>query len=590
MKTLVHVTHEAVSKIGGIGAVLDGLLTSPAYNAAVDRTLIVGPLFSTDGSAHDRLGDGGEVLYSSLDGIVSHPVADALSVVQRDFNVDLVYGHRRLLEPGTGRKADPEILLIDVTRGDPARINAFKHALWEQFRIDSSSYEDSWEYDQYVRLAPPAIAALHALGMCRADDECVILAHEFMGMPTALAAMIDGAENFRTVFHAHEVATMRRIVEDDRGHDTMFYNTMSSAMSQDLFVDDVFGPQHSYFKHALVGAARHCDNIFAVGDYVVKELRFMGPDFAHRNIDIVYNGIPVSKITVDEKEVSRERLREYCDRLLGYRPDWLFTHVTRLVTSKGLWRDLQVLETVEQRFRETGETAVLFVLSTEVPGRRPEDIRHMEKWWKWPVAHREGMPDLSDGEALYYAGVQAFNARARHVKIVYVNQFGWTQDRCGERMPADMEFMDIRKGSDVEFGQSIYEPFGIAQVEPLSFGGLCVFTNVCGCQGFVEDVTEGRGSPNVLVADYTELREPQENLEALRAIGPEERALIEERVAARIGNQLVERLPRTSESRAEALRRGYELANKMSWDAVVENYFLPGLERALKRECAAVAV
>jgi hypothetical protein len=27
-------------------------------------------------------------------------------------------------------------------------------------------------------------------------------------------------------------------------------------------------------------------------------------------------------------------------------------------------------------------------------------------------------------------------------------------------MPADMEFMDIRKGSDVEFGQSIYEPFG----------------------------------------------------------------------------------------------------------------------------------
>ena len=43
-------------------------------------------------------------------------------------------------------------------------------------------------------------------------------------------------------------------------------------------------------------------------------------------------------------------------------------------------------------------------------------------------------------------------------------------------MPADMEFMDIRKGSDAEFGQSIYEPFGIAQVEPISFGGICVFS------------------------------------------------------------------------------------------------------------------
>ena len=72
-------------------------------------------------------------------------------------------------------------------------------------------------------------------------------------------------------------------------------------------------------------------------------------------------------------------------------------------------------------------------------------------------------------------------------------------------MPADMEFMDIRKGSDVEFGQSIYEPFGIAQVEPISFGGICVFSNVCGCAGFVEKAAGGQPTPNVIVADYTEL-------------------------------------------------------------------------------------
>ena len=39
-------------------------------------------------------------------------------------------------------------------------------------------------------------------------------------------------------------------------------------------------------------------------------------------------------------------------------------------------------------------------------------------------------------------------------------------------MPADMEFLDIRRGSDLEFGQSIYEPFGIAQVEPLTYGAI----------------------------------------------------------------------------------------------------------------------
>ena len=77
--------------------------------------------------------------------------------------------------------------------------------------------------------------------------------------------------------------------------------------------------------------------------------------------------------------------------------------------------------------------------------------------------------------------MQKFNACARQVKVILVNQFGWSTASCGSKMQPDMEFLDIRKGTDIEFGQSIYEPFGIAQLEPLSFGGMCVITNVCGC-------------------------------------------------------------------------------------------------------------
>ncbi len=134
--------------------------------------------------------------------------------------------------------------------------------------------------------------------------------------------------------------------------------------------------------------------------------------------------------------------------------------------------------------RQRNETAVLFTLSTEVPSRRGDDIRRMEQGYHWPVVHREGLPDLSNGEAAYYQGVQEFNARSRNVKVVFINQFGFEQKVCGMRMPADMEFMDIRKGSDAEFGQSIYEPFGIAQVEPISFGGICVFTQRVRLRGF----------------------------------------------------------------------------------------------------------
>ncbi len=62
----------------------------------------------------------------------------------------------------------------------------------------------------------------------------------------------------------------------------MFYNVMRSAISQGHYLEDVFGDQSGYYKHALVKASRFCDGIFAVGDYVLKEIRFLGPDFRAR--------------------------------------------------------------------------------------------------------------------------------------------------------------------------------------------------------------------------------------------------------------------------------------------------------------------
>jgi hypothetical protein len=276
---------------------------------------------------------------------------------------------------------------------------------------------------------------------------------------------------------------------------------------------------------------------------------------------------------------SRQKLRTYCKTLLKYEPDYVFSHVTRLVPSKGLWRDLRVLEHVDHMLREREETAVLFTLSTEVPARRPDDIRRMEAQHRWPVAHREGLPDLSGGEAAYYQGVQEFNAQARNVKVVFINQFGFEQKVCGQRMPADMEFMDIRKGSDAEFGQSIYEPFGIAQVEPISFGGICIFTNICGCAGFVEKAAGGP-TPNAIVADYTELSDPDIRPEKLMNINQSQRDQIEDTIAQKVAAELVNRLPRSPEEFQQFIDRGYALAQKMSWEVVANDYVVPGIQRA----------
>lgn len=582
MKTVVHVTHEAVQKIGGIGAVLHGLLTSKTYRASVGRDILLGPLFSTEGRAEDRL-HGGEVLFSSIDHISKTPYGNDLARVAHDYGVGLVYGRKTFHDPLTGVTSNPEVLLIDVRHYHPAKMGVFKFILYEDYKIESQAYEHIWDYEQYCRIAEPGLEAVRALGGCSNGSTPIVLAHEYMGMPTALIARSKYPGQFKTIFYAHEVATMRRIVEHHPGHDTMFYNVLDRTYAEGKHVEDIFGSQRDFYKHPLVEAARYCDNIFAVGDYVVKELRYLHKDFRDVHIGLAYNGVPARKLTLKEKLASRDRLRKYCANLLGYSPDFVFTHVTRMVPSKGLWRDIRVAEQLEKLLAKNGETAVLFVLSTEMLGRPNHDVLNMEKHYKWPVAHREGWPDLSGGEAYYYAGVQEFNARARQCKIVYLNQFGFDKQRCGNRMPGEMDFLDIRKGSDAEFGQSIYEPFGIAQVEPISFGGICVYTGLCGCAGFVRKAAGGKPTVLGLDVDYTQLPESMKKatVKELLKIDQALREQVENTVAAEAARELYQRLPRTQADFEKLIAVGGELGANMSWEVVARDFVLPGFEHAL---------
>jgi hypothetical protein len=581
---VVHVTHEAVGKIGGIGAVLDGLFTSPTYLDATSRNILVSPLFSTEGDVTSRLGPGGEVLYSSIDGYVNTSYVSSFRKIENRFNVGIVYGRRTFLDPLTKIKSSPEIILIDITRMEQGPLNEYKASLFFEFGIKSNMYENFWEFEQYMRLAVPAIAALKAIGAAEKDSNTVIVSHEFMGMPTALAAKLDPFD-FKTVFYAHEVAPVRRIVEGHPGHDTMFYNVLRKAGQQDLYINDIFGDQTTYFKYSLVDAARFCDNILAVGDCVVDELKFLAPEFKVADIDLTYNGIPAYETTLAEKYQSRDKLREYCQNLLGWRPDFIFTHVTRLVQSKGLWRDLRVLEHMDREFLAQGKTGVLLALTTETHRRRDRDIYNMEAAYNWPVAHREGMPDMSGGEATYYAGVQEFNTKSRAIKVIFINQFGFNRQDCGHRMPYDMEFMDIRRGSDVEFGQSIYEPFGIAQLEPLCFGGICVVTSICGCAGFAKAITGGKDVPNVIYADYTELNgDAGMDVEQMLRIDKEYRDKIERKISQKIALEICARLPKNDDESYKMLRGGFEIAKHMGWDAVAENYVLKSIHKAMKKQ------
>lgn len=576
--TFAHVTHEAVEQLGGIGTVLEGLMISPVYQKHVKRSILVGPTathMTTD--PERRLGDHGQVLYSSIDNIDRVGLSGKLKPVEWAFNVAIVYGKRHYDGGGEGRSGDAEVLLIDVFRANPDRLNVFKLRLWETFGLDSSKYEKNWDYEEYVRLAEPAFYALLAL----LDDDdlpCVLFSHEFMGMPAALKAILDGQKQFRTVFHAHECATARRIVEDHPGHDTMFYNVLDQAMDDNLYVEDVFGSMSHLFRHALVGRSYLCDGVIAVGDRTRDELNFLCNHFDEQPIDLVYNGVPAMTVTLAQKNDSRQMLLDYSKALVGYTPDVLMTHVTRPVISKGLWRDMKVCHAMDALLSAENKSGILYILTSGGGVRRPQDVVAMEEHYGWPRVHRPDYPDLVGPEADIHRDIEAFNAGHRAVQIVLVNQFGWSRSRIGRRLPEKMDFADLRRATDVEFGMATYEPFGISPLEPLGSGALCVISNVCGCQGFVSHVTHGKGTHNVVVADFTQLDRPR-TIDELMAMTQAERNAIEEAVSMDVAKQIMERLPWDDERRGKLLHAGQALVKRMGWDQVIEESLLPMLER-----------
>ncbi len=625
---LIHSTHEAGFKLGGIGAVLDGLLSSPSYLAQVDRTLLVGPMHTHDRVEMERLfgaRNGLQVTYFATGNLYGKDcpaaLAAQLSAIEGRWGVRLLYGRRAF------GSALHEILLVDPTDVPREKLSAFKYFAWERFGLESNRYEKEYEFDQYMTAAPPAFEALKVILDFRfpiLDSQAsvaarptaqnagpkIMLCHEFMGLPLWYTAEVAQRGAYKSAYVAHEVPTARALVESDPGHDTRFYNVMRQAQKIGLTMDEVFGDQSGFFKHAMLKTASQCDFVLAVGDLVVDELRFVDKRFKGKKIDLVYNGVPSRQVFLPEIRTSKARLRSYAQTLTGLNPTFIFSHVTRMVVSKGLWRDLRMMEALDPLLAERNESAVLILLSSIIPqGRTAAEAQRMAAEYGWPREHREGWPDLYALEAPLWKAISAFNATARASRIVLINQFGFSRDRCGDSMPPDMSFDDLRNGTDLEFGMSVYEPFGIAQIEPLGCGALCVESDVCGCLGFINrqlaqnpqfypledddhlqaDTSEDKQPfVNVLVIDFTTLIKPGASLvpanpvAAMRAaltIGQSERDALEHRAVQETARAIMERLPRNDAEKQVLIDNGYLLSRQMSWDVVARAQLLPAITR-----------
>jgi hypothetical protein len=584
--TLIHVTHEAVHHIGGIGTVLQGLLTSKVYRQHVGRSILVGPLpypHNTVRNPLERLGEHAtDCFYSGPDHHDPVGLGALLKPIEWAFGTRIVFGRKRFFAPGDEAvHADADLLLIDVSNPNRDRLASFKWFLFEKHLIESQRYESNWDFEEYTRLADPAYHALCAL-LGHAEGRALLVAHEFMGLPTALRCT-DDRRRFRTLFHAHECSTARRLAEGLPGGDIAFYRAMNHALKQGQSVGEVFGDQSDFARHALVSRAHVLDGVMAVGPETADELRFLSPQMRDEdaNIRVIYNGLPAPRLTANDTSRSRALVNQYLHAILGYTPDYLITHVTRPVPSKGLWRDLKLCRHLAPHLAAAKKTAVYLLLTSGGPTRTADQANEMHHRYRWPVQHHDHFPDLTGPETQLFQHMEAFNKDERPVKAVLVNQFGFSQKTLGDAAPKELTTADLRRAADVELGMSTYEPFGIAQLEPLHAGAICVTSTVCGCMGLVRRAMHELGlddAPNIIPADF--ISGLPMNVDPL-TLTAQQRDAIEETVCTRLAGELFARLPKGDADRAKLLALGQKLAEHMSWDFVAEHDFLPMVKAVL---------
>jgi hypothetical protein len=180
------------------------------------------------------------------------------------------------------------------------------------------------------------------------------------------------------------------------------------------------------------------------------------------------------------------------------------------------------------------------------------------------------------------------------MKALLVNQFGFSAQRLGTNAPPELTTGDLRRAADVELGMSTYEPFGIAQLEPLHAGAICVTSTVCGCMGLVKRAMTELGLTAcelVLPADFAGVwsaaggqATSAAQAHAAKDMTSDQRLAIEDELCRTLAIELDRRLPVTQAQRDAHLALGQRLAQLMSWDHVVETDFMPAVEAAFARE------
>ncbi|MBI3797756.1 MAG: hypothetical protein HY268_12415 [Deltaproteobacteria bacterium] len=435
-------------------------------------------------------------------------------------------------------------------------------------------------------------------------ENVTLFAHDWLGVPLFWAMKLDDTfKQARTVYFAHETRICRLIVEgvikggqekkaiekqcSPDGHDASFYAYLQELEKPQREKDDLeqaFPGCKRFdgiFYHVLNRQAEHFDRIVAVGKNVRRETELILRGLRKSPpISLCPNGIPDFTAPLESVAEAKKRLVAFCNYHFGYEPTYIFTSVNRCELSKAPWRNVEFYRAFVEQHKNDDCPSLFIWLARPRPLPTAEEVRRWQDWG-WPKEHRSKQKggDLRGEEEALWGRIQDVNRQfPKKHQILYVNQFGWSGEKLGALDPKDTEFRDLRVGTDVELGLSVYEPFGIAPLEPFSSGAVCVLSDACGCACHLSELQgknlksdEGKNlkfDECFVIGRFTQHSAPPErvNLDLLRTI--------EAQCYGDMIKELDQKLRVDRKARWAAAQGAMKF---LSWEAVVEHYLLPEL-------------
>ena len=255
----------------------------------------------------------------------------------------------------------------------------------------------------------------------------------------------------------------------------------------------------------------------------------------------------------------------------------IFTGVMRCELSKAPWRNVGLWRTFVERYPTV--PAAFFWLSAPRPRPTRAQATRWAQDYRWPLDHRAGEGyDLRPEEDGLWQSIarlnRDFDGRAT---MYYINQFGWSADVLGALDPGAATFGDLRCGADVEVGLSIYEPFGIAPLEPFAAGATCLLSDSCGCARHLESLGL---ADQVLLGAFSRHHFSPREVDARRLQRIEQAAY--DGLVTALGERLGLSEPRLDagpwrQRRATRIAAAQQAVKRLSWAAAVEHGLLPAL-------------